>query len=91
MKFSREFLQDGAYGEGETVYDRITDHGRWTLHHERVFQHEGKFYLTTYSTGATESQDERPYEYEPDEIECIEVFPREKTVTVYEPIADGVR
>lgn len=81
MKFSKKFLQvDG----GETVYDRIVGHGRWSVHHERVFKHEGKFYKTDYRTGATESQDESPYDYEPDEIECVEVFPREKTITVYE-------
>ncbi len=81
MKFSKEFLREQ---EGETIYDRINGHGRWTVHHERVFKHEGKFYLTTYMVGATESQDESPYEYDKDEIECPEVFPREKTITVYE-------
>jgi hypothetical protein len=85
MKFSREFLRDGAYGEGDTVYDRIVGHGRWSVHHERVFKHDGRFYLTTYSTGATENQDESPYKYDGDEIECVEVFPREKTIIVYEP------
>jgi hypothetical protein len=82
MKFSKEFLRDDG---GETVYDRITEHSRWSVHHERVFRHEEKFYLTTYSVGATENQDVSPYEYEGDEIECVEVFPREKTITVYEP------
>ena len=82
MKFSKEFLQDDG---GETVYDKIIGTRRWSVDHERVFSYEGRFYLTRYSEGATESQDERPYEYEDDEIECVEVFPFEKTVTVYEP------
>lgn len=82
MKFSKEFLQDEG---GETVYDKMIGRSRWSLHYERVFSHEGRLYLTRYSFGATESQDERPYEHEDDEIECVEVFPVEKTVTVYEP------
>jgi len=49
-----------------------------------VFETEGKFYETFYSVGATESQEERAYEYEPDDIECKEVFPVEKTIIVYE-------
>jgi hypothetical protein len=81
MKFSREFLQDDG---GETIESRITGKGRWTVHYTRVFKHEDKFYRTDYSVGATENQDEAPYEYAPDEIECMEVFPRMKTVVVYE-------
>jgi hypothetical protein len=81
MRFSRDFLADM---DGETIEDEIIGHGRWTVHHRRVFSHEGKFYVTTYSVGATESQDERPYEYDSEEIDCAEVFPREKTITVYE-------
>ncbi len=80
MKFSKEFLQDEG---GETVEDRIIGQRRWSTDRARVFKHEGRFYRTTYSVGSTESQDERPYEYEPDEIECVEVFPTPKTITVY--------
>ena len=82
MKFSKEFLQDEG---GETVSNKIIGRNRWSLRYERVFSHEGHYYLTRYNSGATESQDERPYEHEDDEIECVEVFPAEKTVTVYEP------
>jgi hypothetical protein len=85
MKFSKEFLQEGVYDDEATISDRITGNGRWSIHHERVFKHEGKFYLTKYSVGATESQYESPYQYDGAEIECAEVFPREKTITVYEP------
>jgi hypothetical protein len=84
MKFTKEFLQEM---EGETVEDRIIGVGRWSIHHARVFKHEGKFYATNYSVGATENQEEAPYEYSPDEIECEEVFPYERTVTVYKPAA----
>lgn len=83
MKFSKEFLRDH---DGKTIYNRVTGTSRWSIDYERVFEHEGKYYLTTYSVGATEQQDERAYEYDPDEIECVEVFPQERTVTVYEPV-----
>lgn len=81
MKFSREFLQEM---KGKTISDRITGHRRWSIDHERIFENDGKFYKTNYSVGATESQDESPYENSPDEIECSEVRSVEKTVTVYE-------
>lgn len=80
MEFEKSFLQEF---EGETVYDRITGTGRWSIHRERVFKHEGRFFRTVYSHGATESQDEAPYEYSPDMIECPEVFPVEQTITAY--------
>lgn len=85
MKFTKRFLQDAMYDDEAKVEDRITGHRRWSVEHTRVFRHDGKFYRTSYSVGATENQDEGPYDYDPDEIECEEVFPREKTVTVYEP------
>lgn len=81
MLFSKESLREE---EHETVYDKIVDTTRWSICYERVFKHDGKFYMTDYSVGATENQDEHPYEYEGDMIECKEVFPVEKTVTVYE-------
>jgi hypothetical protein len=75
MKFTKKFLKWEEWDE--TVYDKIVGHSRWSVHHEVVFRHDNKFYMTTYSIGATESQDESPYDYSPDEIECPEVFPVE--------------
>ena len=80
--FAKEDLIEEVH---ETVYDRIVGSGRWSIHYERVFKHDDRFWMTTYRRGATECQDESPYEYEPDEVECVEVFPVERTVTVYEP------
>lgn len=77
MLFSKESLREE---EHETVYEKIVDHTIWSVDYERVFKHDGKFYMTFYSVGA----DESPYEYEGDMIQCDEVFPVEKTVTVYE-------
>lgn len=81
MKFKKTDLLNEVF---EEVYDNIIDHSRWSIGYEKVFKHEGKFYITYYSRGATEYQDESPYEYDGDEIECAEVVPVEKVVTVYE-------
>ena len=83
MKFNKEFLQEM---EGNTISDRIVDHRRWSVTHERIFEHEGKFYKTRYSVGATEMQEERPYEGSPDEIECQEMRKVSKVVEVFEPV-----
>jgi hypothetical protein len=82
MKFAKEFLQEGIYDDS-TVFDQISHTTRWSIVYRRVFQFENKFYETMYSRGSTENQEERPYEYEDDEIECKEVFPQEITITVY--------
>ncbi len=83
MKFTREFLQQDLYDSKTTVLDEITDQSRWSTHHHRVFRFEGLFYETYYSRGSTETQDESPYEYSDEEIECPEVIATEKTITVY--------
>ena len=43
---------------------RITDHRRWTVGYEAVFQHipTGKHYMFRWCQGATEQQETRPYE-----------------------------
>lgn len=67
------------------IEDRIVSTARWSINHRMVFREEasGKFYEATYSRGATEQQDESPFEYEDDLVECEEVHPVEKVVTVY--------
>ena len=82
-------LQVGQGFEGyKVVQDEISGTRRWSIDHEMIFEHGGKFYLTNYSVGATESQDEGPYEYYGNDIVCFEVTPVEKTITVYEPVKD---
>jgi len=63
----------------ELVHAKMIDTSRWSHIYERVYKdlNTGKFYRTTYRTGATERQDERPYEYEGEEIEFAEVEPYE--------------
>jgi len=62
-----------------SILDEIIDTSRWSIHHRIIFEHEGKFYETYYSEGATEMQDESPWEYE-DEVECYEVELKEVKV-----------
>ena len=68
----------------ELVTSEIVDNSRWSILYEDVYQRlsDKKFFKTTYSKGATELQDERPYEYGDAVFE--EVFPVEKTIIVYE-------
>lgn len=71
----------------EKVEDRITGTGRWSVHHALVFRETatGNLYTTAYSVGATEQQDEGPFEYT-DTVTCDEVRPVEKMVVVYEAV-----
>lgn len=80
MKFKKDYL----VGELELPYsaleDKILGKSRWSLLHAIIFELDGKFYRTSYSTGATEGQDESPWEYE-EEINCIEVMKRDVMTT----------
>lgn len=88
MLFKKDVLVELSWGiapEGFTlVEDVILDTTRWSIVSKLTFKFGDKFYQTEYSKGATECQDESPFEYEDDEIECKEVFPVVKTITVYE-------
>jgi len=91
MKFKGEDLRNLVWHnyEGDDlkiIENKIEDASRWSINYGLVFEHNGKFYATGYSVGATEQQDERPFEYQ-DEVECKEVVPVEKTITVYESVA----
>lgn len=89
MLFNKSDLQDIAgqdTPEGFEIVEspKIIDQGRWTTYYEMVFSYDGKYYKTSFGRGSTEGQEEWPYEYEKDEIECKEVHPVTKTITVYE-------
>ncbi len=93
MKFKKTFLQQLVGGEiepshAEVIEDKIIENSRWTILHDVIFKMNDtlKFYKTHYQVGATEMQDEGPYEYDDDEIECIEVKPVKQMITVYEPV-----
>jgi hypothetical protein len=85
VKFKKDFLRYELDLPHSAKENRIIDNSRWSISHEIIFEHEGKFYQTYYSVGATEQQDESPWEYE-DEVECVEVQQVEKVVKVWEPV-----
>ncbi len=88
IKFTKTFLMDELglpYDNDDIIIkDKIIDTSRWSEIHELIFKHDGKFYSTSYSQGLTEQQCEQAWEFD-NEIKCQEVFPVEKTVTVYIP------
>ncbi len=89
MKFAKETLQNALWDDEdgfETVVNKITGTSRWSVNYQWIFKYQDKFYQTYYSTGATEYQEESPFEYEGDEIECVEVVPYEKTIIAYKTV-----
>jgi len=85
-KFKKEWLRELLWDDiddAELVSDIIDDHRRWSVGHTIIFMFDGKFYKTSYSVGATEYQDEQPFEYCDDEIDCVEVEPVKVTAIEY--------
>ena len=88
MKLSAEDARELVYGgdftaEGLTVEsDQLIDTSRWSEIHELVIRdRDGNLWMTGYTTGLTEMQDERPFE-DQDEVTFV---PAEKIeVTAYE-------
>ena len=73
--FTKDFLVDELelpFDSDNIKINEIVDTTRWSIIYDLVFEFEGKFYRTSYSVGATESQDESPWEYD-DEVVCHEV------------------
>lgn len=70
----------------KVVLDEQFETTRWSSHHELVFSYDNTFYTTTYSQGLTEQQDETPFEYDDNEIECFEVAPVEVVKIEYQHV-----
>lgn len=89
MKLSKEEACDiinDDHEEWDTIEIKTDSNSRWSIHKSGVFKHlsTNKFYELEWSEGATENQEERPFQYsDPDPIE---VRPVEKTVIVYEKV-----
>ena len=86
-KFTKEYLVCELDLPYTAISDKIIDTSRWSIFHKIVFEDNGKFYSTTYSVGATEMQDERPWEYT-EIVECTEVELREIMVKEWVPVED---
>lgn len=85
IKFSKDYLTNELDLPYSAIYDEVTDNSRWSIYHTCVFENNGKFYMAEYSVGATECQDERPWEYK-DEVECTEVELKEVIVKKWIPV-----
>lgn len=75
--FSKNYLKNTLelpYNEELVLSDEIVDNGRWTIQHDLVFKDpaDGKSYRTAYQVGATETQQEGPWEYD-DTVTATEV------------------
>jgi hypothetical protein len=75
-----------GYDGVEVIEDTITGVSRWSVQHRLIFKWiDGKYYKAHYSVGATEMQDEGPWDYV-DKVRCTEVCKVVKPVEVWEPI-----
>lgn len=74
LVYSGEYYEAGY--ELEVVRTRISDQSRWSIFHEMIIHDvtDGKYYVSEYSVGATEAQDESPYEFEPEVVDVTEVY-----------------
>jgi hypothetical protein len=88
MKFKTSFLRKELDLPDAAIKDEITDTSRWSIHHRIVFEHNGIFYQTYYSVGATEMQDEGPWEHE-SEVDCVEVELKPTTVMKWVPVKNN--
>lgn len=85
MKFNKDEMYeilDGDHEFAKIIEDEVVDTTRWSVIHKIIFQYYDKYYETTYSCGATEYQDESPWEYD-DEVIAYEVIPKETVVIKY--------
>lgn len=83
---AQELVDCYEFYEGyKTVDDEHIEDSRWSASHYLVIQREsdGKLFGASYSTGLTEMQEERPFEYDGPEIEFREVEAYEETITSY--------
>jgi hypothetical protein len=56
------------------IKNQESSSSRWSIYYELIFQLDDKFYQASYSRGATEIQDESPWEYEK-EVQCTVLEP----------------
>ena len=87
LELDQETASELAYEDFDNsiyeVVSNINGHSRWTINFELVIKTlvDGRFWKARYSKGATESQDEGPFEYGSSTF--TEVFPIKKEVIVY--------
>lgn len=70
-----ELVYEGSV-EGFTVIDtELVSTSRWSLNKRLIFTHKDAqgVWAVDYQVGATEYQDQEPFEYGPDPVNCYEV------------------
>ena len=87
LNLTKEQADDILFGiddQYEIVSDKIVSHKRWSVVHSIVIKRksDGKYFKDQYEVGATENQDQNPYEYIAPNF--TEVFPVTKTYIDYE-------
>lgn len=93
VKFDKEKLQSLLCGSDEflkredieIVESEIIDHRRWSVDYLMTFRQGDRYFRVDYSMGATEHQDQGPFDDCGEFVEVEEVVPVEKTIVVYEP------
>ena len=86
MQLTKEEARELIWGDledWEEVEREICDTSRWSILYEGIFKHDGRHYSMCWSEGATEQQDERPFEY--DEPELVEVVAKPKMIVEWVP------
>lgn len=97
MKFPKSILVGltGYKGDHSDEYSLVTDEHvnitRWSEIRRMVFSYKNaygvtKHYSTEYTVGLTENQDERPFQYDEQWVECDEVKQVEKIITLWEKV-----
>lgn len=97
IKINKQLLIDliGGYSDNtrfEVVDQTISDTSRWSIYYDCtiVDKETGKFYDASYKEGATEMQDESPFEYDDTDadgnLELDEVEPYVETIIRYKKI-----
>ncbi len=90
---TKEQARDIVYDDNlefETVSDEMIEKSRWSILNSIIIKRisDGALFRGSYRVGATEQQDERPFEY--DEPDFHEVVPKEvitiKYVRKYPPV-----
>lgn len=89
LKIEQEVAEGLACGDyDDTIYEvisnKIVSKSRWTYRSELIIKTiaDGRFWKSFHKQGATETQNEGPYEY--GEPEFKEVFPKQIEITIYE-------
>lgn len=74
------------HDRAKVVLDTIEDTSRWSIRHRLIFELDGTLWEGRYQVGATEMQDESPFEYT--DPEFFQVEPYEKTIVEYRKVGE---